>query len=341
VYFETSLNLSESEFKIVSGGLSFACENIRRENICGAEYLLFDVNEPGAALSEGDAALLYKLSFAYAVFTVEKFGGETHLRPVSKKFAPFVDESLGVILKYPGKTNELFTRMMLNIACGAGGMKGGVRLLDPVAGKGTTLYEGLIRGFDVYGVEIADVVVDEARAFVKRFMENARYKFDYSSIKVSGENKSFKAVRHTFAVAKTKEDFKSGAVKTVEFVAGNSAYADKYYRKNFFDIIAGDLPYGVQHGNVTNRKQSSLTRNPSELLAACLPSWAAVLKPGGVMILSWNKNVLPREKMTELLTGHGLAPRDGPEYLRLAHRVDQSVMRDVVVVTKAAGRDKF
>jgi tRNA G10 N-methylase Trm11 len=154
-------------------------------------------------------------------------------------------------------------------------------------------------------------------------------------MKISGPNKSFSSLRHTFETAKSKEEFKRKNTKTIELIAGNSLYANKYYKKNYFDIIVGDLPYGVQHGNVTNERQTSLTRNPTELLNACLPSWLEVLKPKGIITLAWNSNVLPRNKMEQLFEEQGLIVKNDGPYLQFEHKVDQSILRDIIVAQKA------
>lgn len=334
VYFETSLKLSISEFSIVSQNLTTACTNIERQNLFGVDYLTFETKE---ALSAEDEKKIFDLSFIYALFQLETIGEEIYFKPVRKNREDFVDEGIGAILKYTGKTNEIFTRMMINVAaasCTGGKENTPVRLLDPIAGKGTTLYEGLVKGYDVYGIEIGDKVVKESYHFLKKFLEMAKYKFDSSIIKVSGPNRSFSALRHTFVTAKTKEDFKNKNTRIIEMVAGNSMYASQYYKKNFFDIIVGDLPYGVQHGNVTTEKQSSLTRNPSELLKACLPSWKEVLRPGGCIVLAWNSNVLPKMKMEQFLEEQGFEVIREGAYSEFEHRVDQAILRDIVTARK-------
>ena len=331
VYFEASLNLSVSEFIIVAQKLSTEYENVRRQNLFGVDYLTFQTTD---ALTEVDVKIISDLSFIYALFELASLDGETYFKPIEKTSVDFVDESMGTFLKYTGKTNEIFTRMMINLAYYSQDNSENIRLLDPISGKGTTLYEGLIKGYNVYGIEIGEKVVNEAYHFVKRFLESARYKFDHTSMKISGPNRSFSALRHTFKTAKTKEDFKSDHTKTIELIAGNSLYASKYYKKNHFDMIVGDLPYGVQHGNVTSEKQSSLTRNPAELLKSCLPSWLEVLKPNGVIVLAWNRNVLPRMKMEQLLEEKGLTVRKDEAFLQFEHRVDQSIIRDIVVAKK-------
>jgi len=327
VYFETSLKLSISEFNIVAQKISFEVENVQIQNIAGIEYLTFQTNNE---LSGSDIKTLSDLSFIYALFVIE---GE-YLKPVAKLNEDFVDDSISTILKYTGKTNEIFTRMMINVAYYSQNNTENIKLLDPVAGKGTTLYEGLIKGFNVYGIEIGESVVNESYHFLHKFLETARYKFETASIKTSGPNKSYTALRHTFETAKTKEDFKNKNTRTIEMIAGNSLYVDKFYKKNFFDIIVGDLPYGVQHSNVTNEKQSSMTRNPTELLSACLPSWLGVLKPGGIILLSWNVNVVHRTKIEQIFAENGLTVKNDDSYLQFEHRVDQAIVRDIIVAQK-------
>ena len=331
VYYDTSLKLAVSEFSIVSRNFSSPCKNAAVENICGIDYLTFDFN---GEMMEGDVKAVSCLSFFYALFALERRGGQTVLLPVARNFFPFIDETMGSMLKYTGKTNELFTKTLINAAYFSQPAREHIRLLDPVAGKGTTLFEGLSKGFDVYGIEIGSGVVNEACRFTKRYLENARYKFEYNSVRISGPNKSFSARKSTFETAKTKEAFKGGGRKTIEFIAGNSIYAHRFYRKNFFDVIVGDLPYGVQHSSVTNEKQSSMTRNPSELLRECLPAWKTVLKPEGAIALAWNCSVLSRSAMEDIFEEFSMDVLKDSIYLGFRHRVDQSITRDIIVAKK-------
>ena len=342
VYFETSMQLSISEFAIVAQQLSTEYAKLQQETIHGIAYLTFETVE---ALADQDIAILSELSFVYALFQIEEQGGTYRFTPISKTNTVFVDESISTILKYSGKTNEIFTRMLINLAVYSrtGGDKvqhpsldhrEALSMLDPVAGKGTTLFECLIKGYHVYGIEISDTVVREAQQFLRKYLETAKYKFQYKSIRLSGPQRAFTAVRHTIVTAKTKEEEKNKNTRTVEFIAGNAQYADQYYKKGFFDVIVGDLPYGVQHSNVSREKQSSMTRNPSELLAVCLPAWLEVLKKNGVIALAWNQHVLPRQEMEQLLSDHGFVVNRDSAYLDFAHRVDQSILRDVVVAHK-------
>jgi SAM-dependent methyltransferase len=318
VYFEATQALSAAELAIASRWMQSPPHGIEHTLIAGIPYLTFDVN---ALLSLEDLTILSGLSFVYAIFERR---GDT-LYPVMKPGFEFVDGSISTILKYTGKTNELFTRLLISVALYSQDRRSGVKLLDPVMGKGTTLFEGLIRGLDVYGIEIGEKPVNEAYHFLRRFLEAAKTKHCVHSEKISGPNKSFRAQRHTFTVS---------AAKTAEMVCGNAIYADQLYKRDFFDLVVGDLPYGVQHGNVTGEKASSLTRNPSELLAACLPAWRTVLKPGGVLALSWNTRILSRRRITELIAGKGFEVLEGEPYLQFCHSVDQAVLRDVIIARR-------
>jgi len=111
-------------------------------------------------------------------------------------------------------------------------------------------------------------------------------------------------------------------------------YADRFFKNNSFNLIVGDLPYGVQHGNVSMQKKSSLTRNPNELLSVCLNGWYNVLKPDGIIVLAWNNFVLSRDKFVDLLSENGFTVFNDGAYLDFGHRVDQSINRDIIVAKK-------
>ena len=56
-----------------------------------------------------------------------------------------------------------------------------------------------------------------------------------------------------------------------------------------------------------------------------------VLKTGGVLALAWNTNVFPKAQFAALLEQAGFEVLlDGP-YDQFAHRVDNSIMRDISI----------
>ena len=331
VYFKSSIEMAAAEFSIASRKLSGDVIDIGHRKIAGLDYLAFSME---TGLEQPDIEIISSLSFVFAIYEITTTEEADYLLPIEKINREYIDGSISSILKYTGKTNEIFTRMMINVAYYSQSNLSGIKLLDPVAGKGTTLYEGLIKGFDVYGIEIGDKIVTEVYHYMKKFLETEKYKHTSEIRKVSGANKSFTARKCAFEIAKSKESQKANEQKYFEIIAGNAINAGYFYKKNYFDIIVGDLPYGVQHGNVTNEKQSSQTRNPSELLEGCLPAWTDVLKPGGAIVLAWNTNVLPKEAVERIFTRNGLAVRGEPAYSGFAHRVDQSIIRDIIVANK-------
>ena len=333
VYYKSSMKLALAELAVVSHKMSTTLHDAVNEEIAGLEYLAFRTR---GDLLPSDIEILSGLSFIYALYEIVEAGGVECLKPIQRTNFHYIDEGISSILKYTGKTNELFTRMLINTAYYSldGESSQNINLLDPVAGKGTTLFEGLIKGFNVYGIEVGDKAVAEAYNFMKKYLESIKYKHTSDIIKLSGPNKTYISKKYAFKIAKTKEEQKEKDTRVFEIIAGNSMYATAFYKKGFFDLVVGDLPYGVQHGNVTNQKQGSLTRNPSELLERCLPVWLDVLKPGGVVALSWNTNVLPRADMERLFTRYRLSVKNDDAFAGFAHRVDQSIMRDIIVAVK-------
>ncbi|MBS7315849.1 MAG: hypothetical protein KIG74_05535 [Clostridiaceae bacterium] len=333
VYFEESKKLAAAELALALPCLSVSCGEIAPARYGGVYYLTFTAE---AALAASDLAVLSRLSFVYAIFEAAEQDEKTVLFPCQMADYAYIPADIGTILKYTGKTNELFTRMMINAALFASGdcEPVGKRLLDPVAGKGTTLFEGLVYGMDVYGVEVGDRAAAEACRYLQKYLQTGKYKFSMKTERVSGAGKSFTAERRHFELARSREEAKRGAYRVFEMTAGNSCYVNQLYKKSTFDVLVGDLPYGVQHGNVTNEGQTKLTRSPAELLRACLPAWRDVLKKNGVLALAWNVNVLPRAAAEQLLEEAGFAVLRGGAYDRLQHRVDQAILRDVLLAKK-------
>ena len=329
VYYKSSQQLSAVEFSITARTMDCAPSEIQGETIAGIYYLTFSAQ---SALTDRDLKKIARLSFVFALYQRD---GDL-LRPVLIPQADLTGINVSSLLKYTGKTNELFTRMMLNVAVSSCTMTepDRIRLLDPIAGKGTTLFEGLTLGYDCCGIEIGEKAASEGYHYLKKYLELERIKHKSLIQKQSGPNKSFTAKHFLIDLAQDREAFKNHQEQHWEMVAGNSAHADTFFRKNEFHVMVGDLPYGVQHGNVTGEKQTSLTRSPKELVRACLPAWKTVLKPGGVLVLAWNVNVFPKAQFAQLLEEGGFEVLlEGP-YDQFAHRVDNAILRDIIVARK-------
>lgn len=320
VFFEASEALAQAELTLCLRKVSISCEPVPPWTHAGIRWYGFDAEQ---RLAGKDLQLVSSLSSLYALFLQE---GEL-LAPVAMDRETAFGEDLSAILKYTGKTNTLFTRLMLHIAelSLPYEPQGRLSLLDPVAGKGTTLFEGLMRGWDASGVEIVNKAAHDAAVYFQKYLETEKWKHKLQRIK------SYGAPTWQIAFAHDKEGLKQNPAHWT-MVAGDSKSADRYFGKAAFDLVVGDLPYGVAHGNVTG---ASLTRSPKGLLHACLPAWHAVLRSRGVLALSWNTLVFPTVDMVETLQAHGFeCLRDAP-YDQLVHRVDASIRRDIVVARKA------
>ncbi len=332
VYFESSKKMSIYELSIALDSLNINCEDIQEQYFEDVFYITFKSEKP---LNNIQNTKISKLSFVFALFEVFDKDDELLLKPIKlNKDYLFIDNDISSILKYTGKTNEIFTKMLINIAVNSSSTNcDNLKLLDPIAGKGTTLYEGLICGYDVYGVEISDTVTHEAYNYIKKYLETKRYKHTTKQEKLSGNKKSFTAKTYTFEIGKDKESFKEDK-RTLKLVAGNSAYCNHFFKKNFFDVIVGDLPYGVQHGNVSKEKKPGLTRNPKELVENAVNAWFDVLKFGGTICLAWNSFVFSYDDFKQILENAGFTVLDSENYINFEHMVDKSIKRDVIVAKK-------
>jgi tRNA G10 N-methylase Trm11 len=321
--------------------LQIACETFSRQTegvemlkLKGVDYLSFKTKE---TLSEKDLMILSRLSFFFAIFKTQMVEGNIFLEPVERIEFEHIDSKISNLLKYQGKTNEIFTRMMINVASMASGFFPGDRLqlLDPVAGKATTLYEGMVYGYDVFGVEVDAKPVHESTVFIKRFLQNEKCKYLFQQRQIAGKDKSEAIYIQQVEWEKNKTLFKEEKNRKLwGMVQGDTRNSHRYFLKNSFHLIVGDLPYGIAHGNSTHKNQKSVTRNPFEMLEQAVPAWYLLLKKGGAMCLAWNTFVLPKEKLIQLLEQSGLRVMVSKPFQSFEHLVDQSIKRDIVVAIK-------
>jgi len=327
VYFDESKKLSLAELSLSGRVLDAQLENARNEEIAGVPYLTF---ETPASLSDADIAALSQLSFSYALFE----RNEATLLPIPLARHEAFSTDIGSLLKYSGKTNEIFTRMMINIVLYSSDFarSSEIALLDPLAMKGTTLFEAAMLGYDAYGIEIVDKPVHEAQIFFKKFLESERFKHEFHQERLGlPDKKSMTTYQFTYAPDK---DTLRDAPRKLWMVCGDARYAAHVFRKDTFHLLVGDLPYGVAHGSSTGDKRGAPTRNPAELIKLCLPAWRQVMKRGAALALSWNSFVLSRDALAQVLRDGGLDVFTGGAYDQLEHRVDQAIRRDVVIARK-------
>ena len=129
-----------------------------------------------------------------------------------------------------------------------------------------------------------------------------------------------------------KDAWAAGDTISISVAHADTMAAPEIFKAASFDALVTDAPYGVQHGS---RSGAELRRSPLDLLADAVPGWVRLLRPGGAMGIAVNTRVSPRADVLRLLAEAGLEPLDTPAYRGFEHRVDQAIVRDVVVARKA------
>ncbi|MEI6373253.1 MAG: SAM-dependent methyltransferase [Actinomycetes bacterium] len=329
VYTDAALHLVQAELEVFSVRLlGGRITGISTETIAGVAYITFD----GVELSDRDLSLLGNVSAIYALYQRES----DRLRPIELRSLDRLDSDLLTIMKYPGKTNEQFTRLLLNVTLassrfGADMLDRRFSVLDPLCGRGTTLNQALMCGFDAYGIDADARDVDAYATFLQRWLKDKRLKHrsEYGPVR---RDRKVVARRFEATFAVTKEDFKDGDVQRVDVVNTDTTRALEFMRPGSVDLVVTDAPYGVQHGSRTGG--ATLTRSPLELIAEAAPVWAQLLRSGGALGISWNIRVASRRDAVAAVSAAGLDVLEGGPYELFEHRVDQSIQRDVLVAVK-------
>ncbi|WP_233558979.1 TRM11 family SAM-dependent methyltransferase [Micromonospora radicis] len=330
VYSGAAVELTRAELEIFGAAvLDGRISGVETATVGGVPYVTFGVD---GGLSERDAALLGNLSSAYALF---EFAGDL-LRPVPLARLDRYDDDLVTILKYPGKTNEQFTKLLLNVTLLASAWAGELltrrfRVLDPLCGRGTTVNQAMMYGFDAAGLDRDAKDFEAYQAFLTTWLKRKRIKHRVLESGPVRRERKVVGRRLRLEVAASREAHKAGDVQAVDVVSADTTRAGEFFRPASVDLVVADAPYGVQHGS---RTADVLARDPLALLGAAVPGWARLLRPGGALGISWNTNVAGREAAARHLTDAGLVVLDEGPWRGLAHPVDQAIVRDVLVARK-------
>lgn len=238
------------------------------------------------------------------------------LKPIDMPSRSFLPPSLMSTRRYRGKTNEIFTQFMCNVAKFSSDFHSTpwdkLTLVDPLAGGGTTLFVGLMLGADVGGVEIDKKSAESTATFLKNYLREARI-----PVKVV-EDKLKKLGKRWFFTIDKKARCVIGEGDTSEA----ATFLNGLKRPQ---LIVTDLPYGIQH-----------RAEWEEMLDWALPAWSDLLVEGGVLTFSWNATHLPREDMVSLVQEvSNLTVLNDAPYNQLAHQVDRVIKnRDIIVARK-------
>jgi hypothetical protein len=329
VYADASVALTKAELELFNrSALDERISEITEDRIGGIAYVTFVADR----LSDRDAAVLANLSSIYALY---EFEGDL-LRPVGLNPLDRFDDDLITIQKYQGKTNEQFTKLLLNVTLMASAFASGMldrkfNVVDPLCGRGATLNQALMYGFDAAGVDLDQRGIEAYAAFMQTWLKRKRIKHrvDYGPVR---RNKQVVARRLHATLAANKDDYKAGETQQLDVVCADTTRSLEFFGPGTFDLVVADAPYGVQHGSRTAAK--GLARSPLDLLAASAPVWTALLRTGGALGISWNTFVARREDASKVLAEAGLEVMDSEPYTGFRHRVDQAILRDILVARK-------
>ncbi len=316
-YRQALLPICRCELLSMLRSLSLEAE-IVTDSFGNSLFLTFECRE----LTERE--LSYLGSHSCGEFIAEKHG--ELLRPVLLNSTDLFPEDLPELLKYKGKTNSVFTRMMLNTAFALSSFSGSsspLTILDPLCGHGTTLFCAACMGHDSVGIDSDQKAIKEGTDFFSRYLRESGKKHEirafHSTVGSGIPGKEF-----LFAV--NRDAWKQHDVRTMTFHVGDTVFTDKLLKKNSIHMLVADLPYGVQHAP----RQESAEDRFSEFLPRLLPAWKSVLKPGGMIALSFNVFTLKRSAVLSALVEAGFLPVEEPAFQNLEHPVEQAVRRDVV-----------
>lgn len=318
--------MASAELQICAGWAS----DIVPLTIAGVDYLALD----GPDWDEDRLAVISGQSTTLALYQLAGDAEQTLLRPLELPQVDLLDDDLVTIPKFPGKTNEQFTRLLVNVTLAAMTRQTEpgqpLSILDPLAGRGTTLEVAWMLGHHGYGVEADTKAVEAMAAYLKTWLRRKRLKHTAAMSPVRREGK---ALGKRFDA---ELRLPGRPAQNLGVFTGDTRTSAELWGKKTFDAIITDAPYGVVHGSSTDVRGVSgrRDRSPAGLLGESVGIWAGQLRPGGALGLSWNTHGLTREGLAELFTASGLQVQSGGPWERFGHRVDSSIQRDLMVGVK-------
>ncbi|MEN0064378.1 MAG: hypothetical protein AAGA48_19685 [Myxococcota bacterium] len=297
-YFADALTVAQGEFRARYPDVSIAVDARR-------SLVFLD-----ADLESSEASHLARLSFVQGVFRAAD--DALHLLEGDPSYG--LPAGLVWGAKYRGKTHELVTQLGLNLALATCTAEGPHTLLDPMAGRGTTLFWAARHGLSAWGVERDPKALADVQRHVKRQTQLLRIKHRQSHGWVGPKRKD--GIGRFVAT-------QFGEVE-VQLVTGDSRQLRDLIGPKSFSLIVSDLPYGIQHTGPAG------TRNPIRLLEACASGWTRALAPGGAMVLIFNRLQPRRPALERVFQDQGLVVHNH----ELAHRMSESIWRDLLVLHK-------
>lgn len=303
-YFAEFRAVAEAELRACLPGRTVAAE--RRGAL---DFLCVEAEE-------AELAPLARLSFVQGIFAARRDG----LVVIEKDPEFELPEELVWGLKYQGKTHELVTQLALNVGLlhVHAGKGEAIQLLDPLAGRGTTLLWALRYGINARGLEVNGGALESLQQHLRKQAKLHRIKHELTTGFVGKSNR--KGIGRYCQVQM--------AGHTLRLITGDSRDAGRWLQNRKFHLVIADLPYGIQHLGEGDQ------RDPTSLIEACAPSWIEHLRVGGAMVLIFNEYQPGREKLRGIFEGLGLTPQP----FAAPHRMSESIVRDLLLLTRDVKR---
>lgn len=280
----------------------------------GQKYLKFSVTAERENLQTEELGMLSMTSAFFICYEeIEGIPGPL-LQPIETGFEPVLPQELSMARRYRGKTNELFTHFLCNVARYSSAFShdpwNELSVFDPLAGGGTTLFTALVLGANAAGAEQVSKDVKSTATFIKEFTRE-------KGIVCEGKSERLKGIGNRWL-------FRIGEGSHQRCVLGCGDTLDSPRLISGFrpHLVVTDLPYGIQHkGKLTG------------LLSRALPVWESLLRSGGTTVFAWESRRFPRPEMIKLVESScGMKVLDAPPYDGMVHRVDRVIReRDVIV----------
>ena len=260
------------------------------------------------AIDSADLSKLMRLSFVQGVFE----DNQGSLSIVNQTPGFDLPSSMVYGTKYAGKTNELVTQMAINLALAHLGAVDNepLWLLDPMAGKGTTLLWAARYHINAVGIEADDSALAGLQQHVKKQTKLKRIKHEQLAGFIGKANKQ--------GTGKFRQ-FTFGDVQ-LRLINGDCREAVRLSQRKRFHMIVTDIPYGITH--VTDGR-----RNPLQTITESAEAWRASLRKGGVLVVIFNTYQPKRSDIETVFRNAGLAVVD----FSGAHRMSESIVLDFLV----------
>lgn len=307
-YYQQVFKVAEAELNLCFGTVA-----VRQLQQGALEFIELNLEQQSLTTKQIDNLL--KLSWVQALFYVRLHGDEQVLQ-VETQSAQFKQPNVLVWgSKYRGKTHELVTQLALNLtlAISEHQQKKAI-LLDPMAGRGTSLLWAARYGIDAYGIELDPMAAEHFERDVKRQTKLHR-------------------IKHRIEQSASKKGKRKGLGRYIEFKwadsstrlsIGDTRQAERYVAGKRFTHLITDLPYGVQF---TGSKEA---RSPLATVATAAKTWYRLMYTGAGGAIIFNALQPKRVDLEQALTEAGFEclPFSVP------HRMSESIKRDILLIKK-------